>query len=397
MNQHINTAASTAEQILAAEFGGRFLLGEGHDLGGSARSRVLRFPVLEGPRSAPASIIVKQSASEVFDPSITTDATWLFFNEWASLQFLPQVVPHPPLVPALYGGDLQTGLMVMEDVQPSVRLDQLLLGTDPVAAEAGLLAYAELHGKLHALTSDREVDYLRLRMRLGAAVSANPYYTYRWLPAALQEITALLEVPVQPGAEEELEALVAVLLTPGPFLTLVQSDAAPDNFLFDGARWRMIDFEGARYSHALLEGVYCRMPFPTCWCVYRLPATLIARLEARYRTELAQGCSAAADEGLFSRGVVEACLTWALSFHQMMRPLGKMLEQDRALIALTDRQRFLLYLQAAAEASERWGHLPAIGRTVRACASRLAERWPEAVDPPYYPAFSPRATNQGGE
>jgi hypothetical protein len=136
-----------------------------------------------------------------------------------------------------------------------VRLDQLLLGTDHVAAEDGLLAYAELHGRLHALAADRQAGYLRLRERLGPAVSPNPYYTYRWLPQALQEITALLGVSVQPGAEEELEALVAVLVTPGPFLTLVQSDAAPDNFLFDGAGWRMTDFEGARSTHALLGGI----------------------------------------------------------------------------------------------------------------------------------------------
>ncbi len=124
--------------------------------------------------------------------------------------------------------------------------------------------------------------------------------------------------------------------------------------------------EIARYTHALLEGVYCRMPFPTCWCVYRLPETLIQRMEARYRAELSQGCPAAANEALFYRGVVEACMTWALSFHRMMRPLGKMLEQDRCLVALTDRQRFLLYLNAAAHASEVFGHLPSIGRAYRA-------------------------------
>jgi len=120
----------------------------------------------------------------------------MFFNEWVSLQFLRQVMPEPPLVPHLYGGDQQLGLLVMEDVQPSVRLDQLLLGTDPRAAEAGLLAYAELHGRLHVLAADRQADYLRFRERLGPAVSPDPYYTYRWLPMALREITALLEVPV---------------------------------------------------------------------------------------------------------------------------------------------------------------------------------------------------------
>lgn len=387
MNQFMITAARRAQQILTETFEGSIHLGDGHDLGGSARSRVLRFPVLAGPSTAPASVIMKQSTSEEFNPSSAADASWLFFNDWASLQFLSQIAAPQPLVPALYGGDRQSGLFVMEDIQHGTRLDHLLLGNEPDAAEAGLLAYAELHGRLHALTINRQAEYLRIRERLGPAESADSYYSYRWLPVALQEIAALLDVPVQPKAAEELEELRAALVAPGPFLTLVQSDAAPDNFLWDGAAWRLIDFEGARYTHALLEGAYCRMPFPTCWCVYRLPAALIERMEAMYRAELSRGCPAAADEALFYRGMVEACLTWALSFHHMMRPLGKMLVQDRCLVALTDRQRFLLYLNAAAHASEAFEHLPAIGRTMQAFAKRLVLLWPEAADPPYYPAL----------
>ncbi|HEU5367780.1 MAG TPA: phosphotransferase [Ktedonobacterales bacterium] len=387
MDRHMLTAARRAEQLLMETFGGAIRLGEGHNLGGSARTRVLRFPVLEGPPSAPANIVVKQSTSEVFDPTSADDAAWLLFNDWASLEFLSQIAAPVPLVPALYGGDRQGGFLIMEDLQPKTRLDHLLLGNDPDAAEAGLIAYAEVHGRLHALTINRRAEYLRIRERLGPAASANSYYSYRWLPAALQEIAALLDVPIQPGALEELEGLRAALVTPGPFLTLVQSDAAPDNFLWDGETWCLIDFEGARYTHALLEGAYCRMPFPTCWCVYRLPEALIQRMEARYRAELSKSCPAAANETLFYRGLVEACLTWALSFHRMMRPLEKMLEQDRCLVALTDRQRFLLYLNTAAHASETFEHLPSVGRTVHQFARRLAQRWPEAVDPPYYPAF----------
>jgi hypothetical protein len=387
MKQFVIAAARRAEQILTETFEGSIRLGDGRDLGGSARSQVLRFPVLAGPSAAPASVIVKQSASQAFDPTSANDAYWLFFNDWASLQFLSQIAVAQPLVPALYGGDRQSGLFVMEDIQQGTRLDHLLLGNDPDAAEAGLLAYAETHGRLHALTISRQAEYLRIRERLGPAESADSYYSYHWLAVALQEIAALLDVPVQPGAAEELEHLRAALVAPGPFLTLVQSDAAPDNFLWDGAAWRLIDFEGARYTHALLEGACCRMPFPTCWCVYRLPAALIERMEAIYRAELSKGCPAAADETLFHQGIAEACLTWALNFHHMMRPLGKMLEQDRHLVALTDRQRFLLYLHAAAHASKEFEHLPAIGRTMRSFANRLAQLWPEAADPPYYPAF----------
>lgn len=43
------------------------------------------------------------------------------------------------------------------------------------------------------------------------------------------------------------------------------------------------------------------------------------------------------DDTLFYRAVAEACIYWALSLHTWMRPLEKMLAQDRHLVALTDR------------------------------------------------------------
>lgn len=395
MSDLLLTAGRRAESILAEMFGGRVRLGEGEELRGSARSRVLRFPVLEGPGVAPESVIVKHTNSETFAYEPGNEAAWRLFNDWASLQFLGQVDASEPFVPAFYGGDPQVGLYVMEDLKAGTRLDHLLLGSDAEAAEAGLMAYARLHGRLHALTAGHEADYLRIRERLGPAVSSNSYYSYEWLATALYEIADLLDVPVAPGTDEELQDLRATLLTPGPFSAFVQSDAAPDNFLFDGANWRLLDFEGARYTHALLEGAYCRMPFPTCWCVYRMPEPLIARIEAVYRAELAKGCPAAADDALFYTGLVGACVTWALSFHTMMRPLEKMLEQDRLLIALTDRQRFLLYLNSAAQASASFAHLQAVGDTLRACAQELTQRWPEAADPPSCPAFSDPSTGEG--
>jgi hypothetical protein len=380
--------ATIAERVLAETFGGPVRLGSGCDLGGSARSSVQRFPIIEGPASAPTSVIVKQVNNDTFDPDAANDATWMLFNDWASMQFLRQVEMTTPLVPTFYGGDRQTGLFVIEDLGAGTRLDHLLLDDDAEAAEAGLLAYAEIHGRLHARTMGRQAEYLRIREALGPATSLSEYYAYDHLVPALHVIAELLELPLQPGVDDELAALKETLLDPGPFLAFVQSDAAPDNFLRDGTGWRLIDFEGGRYTHALLEGVYCRMPFPTCWCVYRLPEPIIQRAEAVYRAELARACPTAVDDTLFYRAVVEACITWALNFHAHLRPLDKMFMQDRSLVALTDRQRFLLYVNAAAGASEQFGHMRATGVSLRAIATRLAQIWPEAVEPPYYPAFS---------
>src|SRR5690242_14298611 len=92
--------------------------------------------------------------------------------------------------------------------------------------------------------------------------------------------------------------------------------------------WRMIDFEGAHYGHVLLEGSYCRMPMPTCWCVYRLPQHIMQRAEATYRVELAKGCQEAMDDELFGQGMAGASIAWALGFARIMRPLEKMLLED---------------------------------------------------------------------
>jgi len=384
----ILTTTTLAERVLTEYFDATVRLGEGRDLGGSARSKVWRFPILEGPVAAPASVIVKQPNGETFEPDVVNDAAWMLFNDWASLQFLRDLETSAPLAPVFYGGARDAGLFVMEDLGDGTRLDHLLLGADPRAAEAGLLAYATVHGRLHALSMGHQEQYARLREALGPATPRSPRYPYDWLLPMLCSMAEQLGVPIQPGVDEELTGLTATLHNPGPFLTFVQSDAAPDNCLWHGEHLRLIDFEGARYTHALLEGVYCRMPFPTCWCVYRMPEAIMQRVEVAYRAELAQACPAAADDTLFYRGVTEACIYWALSFHKWMRPLEKMLEQDRHMVALTDRQRSLLYVQAAAHASEEFAHLRASGATLRAIASRLAERWPEAVDPPYYPAFS---------
>lgn len=375
------------EHILTTYFGSTVRLGNGCDLKGSPRSKVQRVPILEGPALAPASVIVKQTNSETFDPDATNTAAWLLFNDWASLQFLRQIEMPTPLTSICYGGDRHAGVFVMEDLGAGTRLDHLLLSDDAQAAEAGLLAYAEIHGRLHAYTMGKQTEYTRIREALGSTTSSSSFYSYDGLTPAFHAIAELLDIPLQPEIDDELAALTHTLLNPGPFLTFVQSDAAPDNFLHDGTNWRLIDFEGSRYAHALLEGVYCRMPFPTCWCVYRLPDTLIQRTEAVYRTELARACPAATDDTLFYRAVVEACITWTLNFHRHMRPLEKMLVQDRAIVALTDRQRFLLYLNAAAHASEQFDHMRATGASLRAMAIKLAQLWPDAVEPPYYPAF----------
>ena len=382
-------ALASAERLLSGALGARVRFNAGEQLQDGVRAQVYRLQLLAQAGQAPASVIVKQVKSterNPYEPDNATIPAWTFFNEWASLQFLKELAPRASVGPRLYGGDRALGLLVIEDLGAGTRLDHFLLGSDPVMAEVGLIAYAARHGRLHATTIGHEAEFTRLRAALGPARLADEADIHERLAAAFSQTAELLGVTPAPGAEQELEQMLTVMEQPGPFLAFVQGDACPDNCLFSDSAVRLLDFEGGGFSHALKAGVYGRMHFPTCWCVYRLPPAIPPRMEAAYRDALVQGCPAARDDARLSRAVAEACVYWLLRWWQM-NPLARILAEDRSVIAATDRQRHLLRADVAAQTTEEVGHLEAMGATIGAMAARMRARWPETEEMPLYPAF----------
>ena len=55
---------------------------------------------------------------------------------------------------------------------------------------------------------------------------------------------------------------------------------------FGTDRLRLIDFEFTRFGHALIDGLYPQIPFPTCWCCNVIPDGLADELTTAYRAEL---------------------------------------------------------------------------------------------------------------
>jgi hypothetical protein len=393
-NTHTRPSQQTianAERLLAQAFGGSIRLDEGADLGGSGRSGVYRFKVLDGPAAAPATVIVKQPRSTIEapdDPGSASIPAWTF-NEWASLQFLDQIAPDTAFGPRFYGGDRATGLIAFEDLGTGKRLDQFLLDTDPAAAENALIEFAAAHGRMQARSTGRDAEFARIRDALDPRTEKGEYYDYEqyeWLSPTLHKTAELLAIAPAAGIDSELAALRTAILHPGPFLTFIQRDSCPDNCLYTPSGIRLLDFEGGMFAHALLQGVYGRIHFPTCWCVYRMPEHIPLRMEAAYRAELAKGCQAAADDTLFYRAVVEACALWFLDDYYWI-PLSTLLEKDRIIVAATERQRVMLRAEIVAQITEQFGHLEALGATARAIATKLRALWPETEEMELYPAF----------
>jgi tRNA A-37 threonylcarbamoyl transferase component Bud32 len=382
-------------QLLAERSGVPVRLeGTADDLGGGNRSMLFRLRVLDGPADLPSHVIVKR----VFPRSQPTDdekmaeqlSPW-FFNEMAGLQFLGQVAAGASLAPKLYAADRLTGILMMEDVGAGPHLEEILTGSDPAAAEQALLDLATTLGSMHALTVGKEAELDCLRDPLATEeLEKLEVSTAEAIVQALYKTADTLDFPLSREIEDDLRAVSAFLTQPGPFRAYIHGDACPDNSLYATSHMKLIDFEGGRYGHALIDGVFADLYFPSCLCVNRIPDDIVARVRLTYRNELARGCPVAADDTLFSRTRVEACLYWILLFCHWL-PLSHLLvrdyvkdKRDRS----TGRQRILVRFERVARMTQEIGHLEALGSFVGQMAKKLRAAWPEQTDAmPYYPAF----------
>ena len=376
-----------AERVLSETFGAIRLDG-GTPLDSSGRSSLFRFSNLSGSDSTPSSVIVKRAVAmgdEVYDPDQPGGPASRLFNEWASLQFLGEMASDPPLAPRLYGGDRNVGILVMEDLGHSTEgLPDRLLGDDSMAAESDLVAYATTVGRMHGRTVGHVARFHELRDAHGPS---EPELGHDWVQSTFHAMLDALNLAPGPAVDDDLALLMTSVASPSEFTAFIHCDPCPDNWMRTGSTDRLLDFEFARPGNALLDGVYGRVPFPTCWCIGRLPEHVTRTMERAYRTELARTCPAARDDAHYARGVVEACAYWMiLACH--WSPMTKLLEEDQEWGTGTIRQRLLARLDVVAQAAREAHHLEAIGELAEAMSRDLHSRWEREVVPlPLYPAF----------
>jgi hypothetical protein len=377
-----------AERVLAASFGD-VRLDAGVVLDSSDRSAVVRFQKLHGADLAPSSVIVKRAIDSVARPSDEEEPNSVahLFNEWASLQFLGEVISDNPVAPRFLGGDKESGILVMEDVGSEIGLVESLLGDDPEVARAALIAYATTVGRMHGQTAGRGATFHQI------AAQFEPPSTgvdVDWLGPIAHSMLDALDIIPPAGLDDDLETLAASIAAPGPFAVFIHADPCPDNWARSGSGDCLFDFEFATIGHALLDGVYGRVPFPTCWCVGRLPEDVTLAMERAYRTELSQGCMAARDDALYSRGMAEVCAYW-LVYLCRYSPMLPLLAEDFEWGTATVRQRLLARLDVVIQVTRDADHLTAIGRAAEDLVRELGRRWDaDAINLPLYPAFRSR-------
>ena len=245
---------------------------------------MLRLACIGGRGDLPPTVVVKVHLR---------GETWRSdVREAAALDLLTRAAPGH--APGLLCVAENPSLVVLHDLGRGRRdLASVLLGRDPETARAGVLAWAAAIGRLHAATHGWDA-MLTDALSMHAARLVSPTPTTDDMPGALQRAaevwrTQLPRVGVflSEAAEAELAGLDALLVHGRGSRALTPADACPDNNMFRDGRVILLDFEGAQVRHVAWDVAYLRVPWPSCWCCWALPASLASEAVAAWQTAAA--------------------------------------------------------------------------------------------------------------
>jgi len=343
----------------------------------SHRTMVLRCADVDGPAGGDGTAIVK-----AYPPGPDGDCG--FAAEAAGLA----VAGDTGMAPELLAADPPSRTVVMSDLGRAPSLADVLLGASEDQAAAAVVDWADACGRLAVATAGREAPLARLRRQYAGGEPADPPWAgLRQRVLQVEQRAALAGVAAPDGLAAEL-AEVAAAVASRDYLVFSPGDICPDNNLLTAAGIRFIDFEASGYHPVFFDVAYLRMPFSTCWCVFRLPVRLRDAAEERYRAQVVRIWPPLADDRTWRRGVRNAVAAWSLS--SMGWLLGQALAGDvslepDAVAAPRTRQLMRHRWQVLAGELEAAGELPAIAAMARALLTATVG-W-HAEELPLYPAL----------
>ncbi|BFU46374.1 phosphotransferase [Krasilnikovia sp. MM14-A1004] len=334
------------------------------ELGGSTRSSVHRV------RADSRTVIVKEFTN--------SPDGWV--RECAALSVLPPDAPTPRLIAA--GAAPPT--VVMSDVGSGPSVADALLGDDPARAADAVVAWARSMASLHRVTTGSRPAFRNALAAYAGDRTVEESTVSTGLDAAARTIDqhgTELGIDVAAAALRELRGLSTRLGSAGP-AALTPADACPDNNVFRDDTLILIDFEGAQWRHLAWDIAYLSVPWPSCWCSWRLPEEISERAIDAYRAALALPY---ADSPLFRADVAAAAVGWAFVSASWFLPAA--LRDDPPLTGSArpgpTRRAMILHRLGLARSSAEF---PALAELAGRLRDALADRW--GAEPlGYAPAF----------
>lgn len=222
-------------------------------------------------------------------------------------------------------------VVVMEDLGSAPSVADHLLGTDATAADDALLAWATTLGRLHAGThADRDAIARSFAEAEAVAAGEAPADLFvAGVGGSLEKATvdwATTADLIGLSGSPDVAALAGRLALPDHH-ALSPADVCPDNNLLTDDGCRLIDFEWAEVRHPGWDAAYLAVPWPTCWCSWRIPESSAERAFDAYGDAAAEGIPYVASDA-FRTDVQAARACWALV--SVSWSLDDALTQDQA-------------------------------------------------------------------
>lgn len=326
-------------------------------------------------RGSRRSLVVRAVADSVgqvivraFEPGDRPPEAWA--REVSALRTLASVAYVP--VPRLLASGSQPPVTVLEDLGDGESLADTLLGADRTRAEQHLYEWVDALADLHRTTVGVGTELAR---DVGRLTGEPPGSSIDALHDCVRVMRGVVDIPV--GFETEIERLGS-MLTVDTHAVLTPTDACPDNNIRTPNGVRLIDFEFAEYRHIAWDAASLRVPFPSCWCSWAIPAEVLDRALARYRRRLAPVLPYI-ESPAFDCALEAATLAWALVSAQWF--LRMALADDPPVseggISAPPR-RALVHDRMSRAAAQSADEYPAINRLCCSLLDRLRTRWPAA-------------------
>jgi len=269
--------------------------------------------------------------------------------------------------------------VVLEDVGAGDDLAELLLGTAPAVAADGLRRWAAALGALHARTADCG-GQLQAALDRGAARLIVPAVSAAGTPAmlaragdALAADLPLLGVHPSEQALAELRGLDGLLGGPPQAWALTPSDACPDNNRLTVDGLVLLDLEGAQLRHVAWDAAYLLVPWPSCWCSWRLPADVAHAALESWRAAVALPY---AHDPAFEDDLRTVSLGWAMTSAGWF--LRRAAQDDQPQPATPTRKAMVQHrLVAAVEVPHR--QLPALAALAHELLQSTYDAWGEVA------------------
>ena len=214
----------------------------------------------------------------------------------------------------LLGVSADPPLLVLADLGGGPTLADRLLGSDPAAADTAVLAWAGAVGGMQAATARSRPAFaagLEALSALGVPAVDTTAGAVAEAAAVLARDLPRLGVIPSVAALAELRGLAGDLDVSGPGAAgaLVPGDTCPSNAVETDDGLVLLDFEGAEYRHLAWEAAYLTVPWPSCWCSWRLPDGLITRALQRWQQTLAPAAPVVTSAG-FRDDLARASIGW---------------------------------------------------------------------------------------